>query len=218
MNRTLFAICVATSIAAPGQLDSQEVDLDLSRLGDGAYSQMDMLLRKGFLFVKVDVANVSVRVGPRTAEVLRHLVTGNRLTSDLADSIAWYAIRSSEALVTMEFERNVGLSRFLSGIRDGAETVWKRGLIERTTFDDISRNLPTWYSGLEDRGIRDGDRAFYLISGDQLHTRVQGSDGTIYIDQVDVGRESVLSVLAGYFVRGSDFRDGLVRSLFESER
>ena len=215
---TMLAIWVALGIPTFTPLYSQEVDLDLSRLAEGAYSEMDMLLRKGFLFIKVDVVRVSVRFGPETTGSLQRLVTGSRLTSEVADSIAWLAIRSREALVTMEFVRNVSLGRFLKGIRNSARKVWEHGIIERTTFDDISRNLPIWYRALDGRGIRNGDRAYYRISGDQLHTRVQGRDGTIYVDQIDVGRESVLSVLAGYFVRGSDFRDGLVRSLYESER
>ena len=114
----ILAASLALGIAAPASLDSQEVDLDLSALADGAYSEMDMLLRKGFLFIKFDIARVSVRFGPETAEVLRRLVTGSRLTSELADSIAWFATRSDEALVTMEFVRNVGLERFLKEIRN----------------------------------------------------------------------------------------------------
>jgi hypothetical protein len=215
---TMLATCFALGIAAPAPLDSQEVELDLSGLADGPYSEMDMLLRKGVLFIKVDVARVSVRFGPETATMLQRLVTGSRLTSGVADSIAWLAIHADEALVTMEFVRNVSLDRFLSGIRDGAEKVWQRGFIERATYEDISLSLPMWYGALEERGVREGDRASYRISGDQLHTVFQGVEGTIFVDQVDVGRESVLSVLAGYFVEGSDFRDGLARSLYESER
>jgi hypothetical protein len=214
----VFVACFLMSLVGPIRLTSQEVDLDLATLADGPYSKMDMLLRKGFLFIKVDVARVSVQVGPETAERLHLLVTGNRLNSDVADSIAMYSIRSREALVTMAFARDVDLNRFLSEIRKGAERVLERGIIEQETFDHISRDLPTWYSSLEERGIHEGDRALYRVSGDRLHTVVQAADGTTFVDQVDVGRESVLSVLAGYFVKGSDFRDGLIESLYESGR
>jgi hypothetical protein len=213
-NLVILAFSVSLLVTPRTPLHSQDVDLNLATLDEGAYSQMDMLLRKGFLFIKVNVANVSVRVGPQTAGELQRLVTGSRLNSDVTDSIAWQVINADDALVTMEFVRDVDLSRFLSGIQDGAEKVWKHGVIERSTFDSISQNLPIWYQVLEERGIREGDRAHYRIRGDELHTVVSGADGTVYVDQVDVGRESVLAVLAGYFVEGSDFRNGLVRSLY----
>jgi hypothetical protein len=39
--------------------------------------------------------------------------------------------------------------------------------------------------------------------------------GELLLDQTDAGSSPRLSVLGSYFVRGSEFREGLIGSLFE---
>jgi hypothetical protein len=68
---------------------------------------------------------------------------------------------------------------------------------------------------LEERGIYDGDRIVYRIHGDALRTQFIAVSGELLLDQTDAGTAPRLSVLGSYFVRGSEFREGLIGSLFE---
>ena len=201
-------------VEAPGQ----GIDLDLGTLQRGPYAEMSMTLEKGLLFVQVEVARVRVTFGSETSLELRRLVQGSEPSSGLADSVAATAIQSPDALVELHFLRNISLNRFISGSRDAAERVWKRGLISESTYARIKHNLPFWYRSLKDRGIREGDLMRYRVHSDRLHTVLTGSDGTVFVNQVDQGRDTVLALMGGYFVKGSDFRDGLLESLFESGR
>jgi hypothetical protein len=72
-----------------------------------------------------------------------------------------------------------------------------------------------WFDFLGERGIWEGDEVFYRIQGDTLRTIYRSADERILLDQTDVGPASRLSVLGSYFVEGSDFREGLIKSLFE---
>jgi hypothetical protein len=196
----------------------QGIDLDLGTLRGGPFAEMSMTLEKGLLFVQVEVARVRVTFGAETSSELQRLVQGREPSSRLADSIAAIAMQSPDALVELHFLRDVSLNRFISGSRDAAERVWKRGIISESTFDRIKHNLPFWYRSLKDRGIREGDLMRYRVRADSLHTVFTGSDGMVFVNQIDQGRDTVLAVMGGYFVKGSDFRDGLLDSLFESGR
>jgi hypothetical protein len=54
----------------------------------------------------------------------------------------------------------------------------------------------------------------YRIRGDTLRTQFLSLEGKLLMDQTDVGPERRRSVLGSYFVRKSDFREGLIKSLF----
>ncbi len=46
-----------------------------------------------------------------------------------------------------------------------------------------------------------------------LRSQYRSAAGEVLLDQTDVGAERRLSVLGSYFVRKSDFRDGLIKSV-----
>jgi hypothetical protein len=56
----------------------------------------------------------------------------------------------------------------------------------------------------------------YRIRGDSLHTVVRTAEGRVLVDHRDADPQAPLSVLGGYFSPGSDFREGLLNSLFRS--
>ena len=180
------------------------------------YSSMRTLFEKTIF--KVDVLTLDVRLGPEDARRVEDLVAGAEYSEALADSVAAVAIGSRNAWIRVRFERDVSLEQFLDGVEDNLEKARDAGIISAEDYRMISESMPVWYSFLEERRIRDGDRMYYRIRGDSLHTQYLGVDGELLLDQVDVGAERRLAVLGSYFVKGSDFRKGLIRSVFPRAR
>jgi hypothetical protein len=87
------------------------------------------------------------------------------------------------------------------------------GLVADTARVRIERGLPEWYAPLAGRDIQRGDRMVYRIRGDTLRATFHGVSGGVLVDRVDVGEGGPRAVLGGYFARGSDFREGLIRSV-----
>ena len=219
----LAALLVSSAILAPptvaqapeetaGPLPSVARDSLLK----GPYSSMRTLFEKTIF--QVDVLTLDVRLGPESARRIEELVAGAEYSEALADSVAAVATGSRNAWIRIRFERDVSLEQFLDGVEDNLEKARDAGIISAEDCRMISENMPVWYSFLAERGIRDGDRMYYRIRGDSLHTQYLGVDGDLLLDQVDVGPERRLAVLGSYFVEGSDFRKGLIRGLFRRAR
>ena len=78
--------------------------------------------------------------------------------------------------------------------------------------------MPVWFGFLEVEGASKGDEILYRIRGDSLRTVYRTVGQEVLLDQVDVGPERRMAVLGSYFAPGSDFRKGLIRSLFQRDR
>lgn len=204
-------VAVLVFLARPGAVRSQP-----SCLASGPSVTMEMLLEKTLF--QVDVLELSVRVGGEAAERLRALAREGDASSERADSVARIAAGATCAGAQLDFVRDVSLDRFLDAVRESSRAAREAGLIEPETYALIDRSLPEWYAFLEGRGVREGDRMTYGIRGDTLDIRYRGSEGELLLDRTDVDAARRRSVLAGYFARGSDFREGLVDSLFREER
>ena len=174
--------------------------------------QLQMLLEKTVF--SVDVLWLSVRVDGPTAGRLDELGSRER-TDELEDTIARVAASARCVVAQLDFVRDVSLDRFLGGIRASSGAAARAELISEDTFRTIDENLGGWYAFLEGRGVEDGDRMTYRIRGDTLVIRYRTADGELLLDRTDVGEAEARSVMAGYFAPGSDFREGLMRSLFE---
>jgi hypothetical protein len=192
--------------------DPPQPPLDTASLAEGPYARMRMLWEKTFL--KVDVLTLEVRVDPETRDRLAALAGGRTLSKRLADSLAAAVIDTRDAFIRIRFERDVSLKQFLSGVDDNLRKARDAGIIDAAAYDTISAGLPRWFGFLSERGIEDGDRILYRIRGDTLRTVFVSVGGDVLLDQTDVGAERRLAVLGSYFVQGSDFREGLIRSLF----
>lgn len=214
-----LAAMAATSIPATPLL-GQGVAADTAiAAGTGGadsdtFGRMHMLLERTIF--KVDVLTLDVRLGPSSADRIEDLLTKPREFGGLSDSVAAAALEANDVLARMEFHRDVGLERFLDGIRDNLRRATQAGIVTPAQFRSISADLPNWYSVLVDRGIRSGDRMYQRVRSDTLRTIYVGADGDVLLDQVDVGPERRLAVLGGYFAPGSDFREGLVASVLDA--
>ncbi len=215
----LFFSLAALPIAA-GPLSAQSesaappssVPIDTASLGHGPYSRMTTLLEKTIF--KVDVLTLEVRLGVEDTRRVESLASGRQYSKPLADSIAQVAIHSQDAWAQIEFVRGASLEQFLDGIDDNLKKARDAGIIDRAAYAMVSEGLPRWFGFLAERRVQKGDRIVYRIAGDRLRTQYWAASGELLLDQVDAGPERRLAVLGSYFVRGSDFREGLIKSLF----
>ncbi len=196
-------------VAAAGQ----EPYFRMESLADGPFATMHTLFEKTIF--KVDILTLDLRFNEDVQRRLKALASGRALTPTLADSVAAVAVDARDIWARLRFERGVSLDQFVDAVRGNAGRARDAGIISDDTFDDVARNLPVWYAFLEDRRIHDGDEMFYRIRGDTLRTVYRAVTGEILLDQVDVGAQRRLAVMGGYFAPKSDFRKGLIESLFD---
>lgn len=214
--RWAHAVAIAIFPMLTATLVGQSADLpatpNLEGLGNAAYSHMRTKLEKTIF--KVDVLDVDVWLGEADAQRLGGWVKGKSYSDRLADSVSAVAIHSRDALVRIQFLRDISLSQFLDGIDENMRHLPEEGILQRSDYERISAGLSVWFDFLTEGGIQKEDEVFYRIRGDTLRTMYRSADGRILLDQTDVGPASRLSVLGSYFVRGSDFREDLIKSLF----
>lgn len=186
--------------------------IDGVSLGQGRFAKMSMLYEKTFL--RVDVLKLEIHFGPDEARQIEGLVAGTTLTPSVANSVAGIALQAQNARIHIEFVRNLSKSRFLKEARETTGRVLKAGLIQKQFYDQICSQLPVWYSFMNDRGVMKGDELFHLIKGDQLRSVYRGADGKVLMDLTQEGKDRRLAVLGSYLVQDSEFRQGLIESLF----
>jgi hypothetical protein len=159
---------------------------------------------------KVDVLTLELWLGPETVQRLGLPLPDDDESREEAGRIA---LDSRDAWAELIFKRDVSLDQFLGGIDENMRRVRDEGLITAEGYERVAAGLPRSYAPLAASGIAAGDRIFYRISGDTLRTVYQRAGGELVVDQTDIGPERRLSLLGSFFVKGSDFRRGLVGSL-----
>jgi hypothetical protein len=202
-----LSLFVGAAIAAPiPSLDSPE-------LAQGPYSFMQMTLKKTIL--RINVAKIEVRFDKQTQGRLAGLAQSKGYSDALAQQLAQTAIGAGRAVVQMRFNHDVSLDRWMGVVRDNLEQAREAGLISRQVEQQIGQALPQSFAPLHDRGYEKGDRLIYEVSADALRTAVASADGKVLLDRTDRDQATRQVVLASYFAPGSDFREPLIRSLFD---
>ena len=227
-NRTSSVLLVAlalggTSAFLPGWLDGVSAvraagaipSMNGPDLAQGPYAAMHMLLQKTLL--KINVITLEVRLDKAAQGKVAALAHahGNAYSDGLAPQLGQAVMGAGHALIQMEFKRDVPLKRWIGVVRDNLEEARKASLITPAVEKRISDGLPDWFAALKDRGYEKGDRLFYVLSPDSLRTVAASAGGQILLDRLDKEKEARDVVLATYFAPGSEFREPLLRSLFE---
>jgi hypothetical protein len=211
MNRHIEVILLFGAILVPilGGVLAEPAD-PLPRPQTEPFLTTQTLLEKTIF--QVDVLTLELWLGPET---VRRLVSLLPVEDDkkAEDAVAMVALDSRDAWARLVFQRSVSLDQFLGGIDENMRRARDAGLITPEGYDMVATGLPRSYAPLAANGIAKGDRIFYRIRGDTLRTVFQSREGELVVDQTDVGRERRLSLLGSFFVKGSDFRPGLVGSL-----
>lgn len=206
-----FAVLVAVLIkcAAAADLPSLD-DADLAR---GPYSHMHTLLEKTIF--QIDVATIDIRFGERTRDRLAALARGRSYSEDLADAVTEVVIGADHAVAQIEFERYVSLGRWIKEVRNNLKLAFAAGLIDEESYSRVSHGLPGWFSVIEQRGFREGDRILYRVRPASLRTVVASAAADVLLDVTHQGEGPPRTLLAGYLAPGVELREPLIRSLFE---
>jgi hypothetical protein len=208
----LAAGLVVLAVPAAAQSPASRAPSPLDTTGVAPDPRLHMLLEKTIF--KIDILTLEVRFGPETAARLDSLARGRQYSRALEDSVMAAALDARDAWARMEFQRNFGFDRFTEGLTGSVRAAVRAGIVTPAMYDTISSSLPEWYSFLPERGVLDGDEMFYRVLGDTLRTVYRGADGRILLEQTDVGPQRGRALLGGWLAPGSDFREGLVKSLF----
>ena len=182
-------------------------------LGSGPFASMHMLLQKTVL--NVNVATIDVRFDKGTQSRFSQLATGKPYSPDLGHQLALAAIDARHAVVEMKFKRDIPLNRWIGVVKDNLEQARKAGLITREVEQRVGNSLAEWFGALKDRGYEKDDRLIYAVMPDSVRSVVVSKGGQVFVDRVDQGHEGRRVVLGSYFATGSEFREPLLKSLFE---
>jgi hypothetical protein len=195
--------------------EAEEDPFDPVGVGVADYAELSALLE--VTIFQIDVLTLTVRVGADDAELIGALVEGREYSAELADSVAAVILETRDAWAHQVFHRNVGMGRFLGGIRETAEKAAEAGFITREYFEEFSANLPIWFSFLEETGSKKGDEIVFRIRGDRLRTVYRTVDGRILLDQEAEGAEARRASIPSFYAPGTRFRERLVKSLLPAE-
>ena len=116
----------------------------------------------------------------------------------------------------MQFKRDIPLNRWIGVVKDNLEQARKAGLLTRDVEQRVGNSLADWFGALKDRGYEKDDRLIYAVMPDSVRSVVVSKSGQVLVDRVDQGHEGRRVVLGSYFATGSEFREPLLKSMFES--
>lgn len=205
-----IALATASAPAAGEALPATEGG-DLAR---GQYAAMHMLLQKTVL--NINVATIDVRFDRGTQGRFAQLASGKGYSPDLGHQLALAAIDAKHAVVVMQFKRDIPLGRWIGVVKDSLEEARKAGLITRDVEKTVGDSLADWFGALKDRGYEKDDRLIYAVMPDSVRSVVVSKGGQVLVDRVDPAQPGRRVVLGSYFATGSEFREPLLKSLFES--
>lgn len=203
-----------TASGARGQ-SVPSVPVDTAGLAKGPFATMAMRYERTIF--NVDVLQLEVGFDPETARTFSSLVEGRLYDEALAQQVVEAALEAPDVMVRTQFLRDVSLDQFLGGMRDNLRNARENGYLTEAEESLIARETTDGYAVLEGRGIRKDEVMWYRIRGDTLHVAFVALDGKVLVEERPVGPERRMAVLGGYLAEGSDFREDLIRSLFQPE-
>jgi hypothetical protein len=216
-RRRLFAASaslIVMSIAGAPRAAAPLPALEGGDLGQGQYATMHMLLQKTVL--NINVATIDVRFDKGTQAKFAQLAGGKAYAPDLGHQLALAAIDARHAVVVMQFKRDIPLNRWIGVVKDNLEQARKAGLIARDVEQRVGDSLADWFGALKDRGYEKDDKLIYAVMPDSVRSVVVSKGGQVFVDRVDPAQPGRRVVLGSYFATGSEFREPLLKSLFES--
>ena len=213
----LFAVgagTIALAMAGVAAAADPLPPVEGGNLARGQYAAMHMLLQKTVL--NINVATIDVRFDRGTQSKFAQIATGKPYSPELGHQLALAAIEAKHAVVVMEFKRDIPLNRWIGVVKDSLEEARKAGLITRDSEKTVGDSLASWFGALKDRGYQKDDRLIYAVMPDSVRSVVVSKSGQVLVDRVDPGHPGRRVVLGSYFATGSEFREPLLKSMFES--
>jgi hypothetical protein len=210
-----FVLFLEGPLAGATMADASFPSLDSPELAQGPFAYMHMLLQKTIL--SINVATIEVRVDKPTQSRLAGIASGQQYSDALGQQLANVAIGAERAVVQMRFKRDISLNRWMGVVRENLEQARKAGLINADLERQVGQGLPQWFAALKDRGYEKNDRLVYAVGPDSLRTAVVSAGGQVLVDRADREQGTRRVILASYFAYGSEFREPLLRSLFQPQ-
>jgi hypothetical protein len=210
--RVAFVIAACLSVVsaraeAPPSLSSQE-------WAQGPYSAMHMLLEKTVF--NVDVLIVDVRVGKGVHRRFVDVIGINkRYSESLGEALAKVALDADEALVGVRFLRDISFEQWMEGVIENLDRAETAGLITRDVRQRVQARVPVAFAAIRERGYERGDRLFYRVRAGRVRMVVVSENGKTYVDTTDVDKDAPRVLMASYFAPKTEFREPLLRSLFD---
>ncbi len=162
----------------------------------------------------VDVLAMRLRVDAATASRLDAAAGTREWAPELADTLAALVFGAREAWATVEFHRGFDRERMIEGIRRNIRGAVDAAMIDTSSYRAMTDSLPRWLHFLEGRGVQEDDTLHYRLRDDTVRVLYRAADGRVLADERHVSRIRRDGILARYLAPGSDFREGLLRSLF----
>lgn len=215
-ERTGSTVEDATEGSEDQATHTREIDHGLAR---GDAPRMSAKLERTIL--EIDVLQTDIRFGEDTSDRLRRVLSDasgdeRKVESPLADSLVDIALQTRDALVEIRFLRDIPLNQYLEETRKNLRIASESAALPAGELDAVARRLRPWFSFLEGRDLKEGDRLAYRIRGDTVRTLYWGADGYRFLDQTDPYASDVRgAVLGGYLAAGTDMREPLVESILE---
>jgi hypothetical protein len=180
----------------------------------GPYSAMHMLLEKTIF--NVDVLTVDVRVGRNVHRRLVDVIgTNQRYSEQLGERLAKVVLDTDDALVEVGYLRDISFKQWMEGVIENLDRAEAAQLITKEIRQRVQERVPVAFAAIKERGYERGDRLLYRVRADSVRMVVVSEKGKIYVDTTDVGKDAPRVVMASYFAPRSDFREPLLRSLFD---
>jgi len=198
---------------APSPSRLQELPFDTLALARGPFAAMGTRVEKTIF--GVDVLSLHLRVDEATARRLARSAELGGDRGEVEDSLAAAVREAREVWAVVHFHRSFGRDQMIEGTLRNISGAVDAGWIDPDTFTALEDSLPRWLHFLQGRGVVEDDTLHFRIRSDTVYVLHRTEDGRT------VGRERQVSpvrrgaVLARYLAPGSDFREGLARSLLE---
>jgi hypothetical protein len=211
MTRLLFrsaGLFLLGSAVLAGTLD------ELSRgVGEGR----DSIMRTKFevTFMKIDVADIEVRLTSRTAAGLAKHLEGEKPSDDVIAAIAEEVLEADTLMIRMNYLRDGDFDKLRRGFQRNLEDALKSDSIDEPEFETMWTELQQELSPLEGRGVKKGEDLVFRVEGTAMWIVILAVEGETLLSIARNGSEWARGVKGSFLGRESRFHKGLVRSLFE---
>ena len=213
-RRSFFLVPCAAALAFFDPSAALAESIETEGLGKGRYAKMKMRLEK--TFQNVDVLDLEIRVDEDTATILESIVKGQKYSKDLEQRVVDAVLVTTNAYARIRFLRSVTFGQFVEGGQANAKRAYDAKLISHAEYVRVRDGLARWFAPLKERGIRKADRFHYRGRSSGLRTVVEDAEGKKQLELSQDGASPLRTMLASYFTPGGDFREPLVRSLFDA--
>lgn len=167
----ILTLCCCLLLALP---TAAETAADWSA---GLPHGMEFLLE--VTFMKIDVADVQVRMDDATAAAVAAVKAEGEKTDDRRDRVAAILDAAPTIAYGMTFQRSADQAKFLKGMLSNLEKAEEAGELTAVEHATVRDGLLALLAPHAERGGLEGDRMLFRIDGDAASFTYLGRDGAL---------------------------------------